>query len=1174
MLTLGKCLIDLKYLVEKEIGSKKNSEDNNIGINIINKTNINVNININNYNNKEHEIKQILSDIPAQIKDLKDYKEKKSLINLINNDKTSENNTNIKRGAKPEDKPIIILDNKNNNNINKNTIENKDETFRIIDYIELNDINEEELNLNIPKNTYDTFCLGVLISGLASPIQLTSLIENTDNFLAPCGHAECSMFPSIEPDILNSCINKNAKNFQELSHSISNMCFPLGIKPCFGCKFTEKGIENSPDPQKTQQTFFNLIKNEKNECFYLATLQYFIKMTNQEYIMKYRFNPVTYVLDKIKNINNKDKKFKNNMKNISNLLNNSYVLVPESISLISKYPFFISMEKCLRCLISLQKKDDMNNLINHLINEVPSPKKGYQIQFFIPRIEKPLILNHQYNKFLSNNNNIINNKNKLNNNILSSSQINMKILLEKINIENIIMIFQLLILEQKILFLENDYQILSEISSVFSELIYPLIWTNPFIPVLSTKTVRFIESPVPFIMGIDEYLLKYAIELKYINPLTEIIIFNIMDNKFISTKSMKRIHKKEIFKEFQLPIMSNKVREYIEKELKDIKKQVKSSKEMDKQIRLVFLKAMIMLIGDYNNFIFYTEDEMPIFNKAAFVESHKDKTSQFFLNEMVKTQIFNQFLLNEKQLHTKINFKLKKISNNVNHINNSEQQNENNYELNDTSYFKTLISQNQNLLNSEKIRSRAFSTKKVKKMKNKKTSEDNEINGNNYIFSKNDNKKENMIGHNPGDVNHSIDFSKAQNKIDLNPNMNISGAFSEKNNDDNYLKGTNNNKKMEKLISRAKSAKRIINLNKKEKEENEEEKEINSDEIKIVLLYPYFLNKSKNLNNIEEMTIDNIKSDIEEYSQKNNLKFLIQNSDHVFIRHIYTLNNIPQKRIYLYKNILKDTYPKRNSIDNNKKNEISKNNNKTEESKNNNNEINNNQKDYKLIKDTFIICFTNKNRISKSDLEKFKQIFLNENNKKYFAKLILPDCKMKKKKNHKLLTSSSFEDISKLLYISLEHLTSNEYNTCRLLTISSFVYYKIENKKLIYLYENYIRGIKPCRLWLFNEFWLNFFKLEYDEELKNKKDSWKLIKYDSNEIMSSVIDHEQNFVEKDEDQVFYETILFTAEIMIKLKLSKKFILSVFEEKILPLYEVDRDKSDFFIEQIFELYNKL
>jgi len=44
-----------------------------------------------------------------------------------------------------------------------------------------------------------------------------------------------------------------------------------------------------------------------------------------------------------------------------------------------------------------------------------------------------------------------------------------------------------------------------------------------------------------------------------------------------------------------------------------------------------------------------TEDEIPLFNKEAFVQSHKDKNSQLFLGEMVKTQIFNQFLLNEKQ---------------------------------------------------------------------------------------------------------------------------------------------------------------------------------------------------------------------------------------------------------------------------------------------------------------------------------------------------------------------------------------------------------------------------------------------------------------------------------------------------------------------------------------------
>ena len=1126
----------------------KKSEDKNIGINIINTTNIKVNININNFN-KEKETNEIISDIPIEIKDLKDYKEKKSLVNFINKEKDqimNDNNKNTSKGIKSEDKPVIILDNqiKKDSFENKEKNDNEDENFKIIDYIEIN--NKDGMKEIISQNPYDTFCIGVVISGLSSPIQLSSLIEKSDNFLAPCGHFQCSMFPSIEPEILNSFLNKNSQNFKELSQLISNMCFPLGIKPCFGCKFTRNGIENSPDPQKTQQTFYNVIQKENGQCFYIATLQYFIKMTNQEYIMKYRFNPVTYVLDRMKNINNKDKKFKNNMQNISSLLNNSYVLIPESISLISKYPFYISMEKCLRCLISLQKNDIMDKLINHLINEVPLPGKGFQIQFFIPRIEKPIILNHQYNKFLINNkddkNNIIS-KNYL----LSSSQINMKILLERINIDNIIMIFQLLILEQKILFLENDYQILSEISSAFLELIYPLIWTNTFAPVLSTKTVRFLHSPVPFVMGIDEYLLSYSVEEKYVNP--DMIIFNIMANKFISGKTLKRIHKKEIFKEFNLPIISSKIREYIEKELKDIKKQIKNSKEIDKQIRLVFLKSMIMLIGDYNNFIFYTTDEIPLFNKVAFIESHKDKTSQYFLSEMIKTQIFSQFLLNEKLLRSKMSSK--------------GQQKEYNYEIVDTSYFKRQISLNQNLLNSEKIRSRAFSSKKFKKAK--KTNEENDIN--NYTFKKNDKNKENNILENmSGAVNHSIDFSKGKNKIQLNPNMNISGAFSDKNGGDNNFPGINDNKKVEKLMSRAKSAKRIIQLNKPQKEENKNEKGI-----KVMLLYPYFLPKT--FKGINEIKLEDIKNDIEEYAQKNNLNFLIQNSGHVFIRHNYKVNSVLQKKIYLYKNYnnINNSFHN-NNLKENFKLEIKDNKNIIENKKEK--IINYNKEDYKLIKNTFIMCFTNKNRISKEQLHLFEKIFLDDNNKIYFAKLILPDNKMRLKKNHKLLTSSSFDDLSKILSISLQHLTSNEYNTCRLLTISSFVYYKIENKNIIYLYEDFIRGIKPCRLWLYEDFWYNFFKIEYEEEIKNKSEPFNLNKFDSNEIISNINDNDQNIIENEKDKIIYETISFTSEIMIKLKLSKKFIMSIFENKIFIMYELTQEKIEYFKEQIFEKYNKI
>lgn len=74
---------------------------------------------------------------------------------------------------------------------------------------------------------------------------------------------------------------------------------------------------------------------------------------------------------------------------ISNSLNNNNVFIPESISLISKYPFFISMDKCLRCMISLQS-EDMNNLINHLVNEVPSPKRIIRLNFLYLKLELQL----------------------------------------------------------------------------------------------------------------------------------------------------------------------------------------------------------------------------------------------------------------------------------------------------------------------------------------------------------------------------------------------------------------------------------------------------------------------------------------------------------------------------------------------------------------------------------------------------------------------------------------------------------------------------------------------------------------------------------------------------------------------------------------------------------------
>ena len=1165
-------------------------------------------------------------------------------INKANNDKVYpiidpliKNNNNSKKSLSKEKKTNNI------NNINAST--EKKDSLEIIYNIDLDDpnIKEDDLEIKEEMKIYDTFCIGVFISGLSPPIKTTSIIENSENFMAPCGHLQCSIYPSLQPDLLHTYLNKNAKNFKYLSHLVANMCFPLGVKPCFGCRFEENNkIDNLPNPQ---QTFFNIIKNEKNEIYYIATLQYFIKMSNADYLMKYKFNPITYFLDKGGGTsNNKDKNFKNNMKMISNSLNNDNVFIPESISLISKYPFFISMDKCLRCMISLQS-EDMNNLINHLVNEVPSPKKNYQIKFFIPKIRDPIILNYEYNKFLSSKND--------NNNLLSTSQINVKFLLDKISVENIIMIFQLILLEQKILFLENNYQILSEISFIFLELIYPLIWINPFLPVLSIKTVQFLQSPVPYIMGLDEYLLKYASESNSIYLGTEMIIFNIMTNQFISSKTRKRIHKKDIFHEFKLPTIPDKIGDYIYKELKYLKKiiekiekykekkekanEILSDEEIDKKLRTIFLKAMIMLIGDYNNFLFYTEDEIPLFNKEAFVQSHKDKNSQLFLGEMVKTQIFNQFLLNEKQLYMKTKNKLKDITQNNMNWNDKnlekkdEKNNQINYELVDTSYFKKIISVHHDLLNSEKIRNRASSSKRFNTIKtNKKlvsqrkskftlyNKKNDEIQNNNNIQKGNNNinfvdsqipnnKDSNVLykldnNRKIGNGNYSIDYYIRGKNTKFNSNINLSGSV-QNNNEENNLENINKNDKL-KSAQRNKSVKKIMNLTNNIINFNDSEtilqKNIFNEEIRQILLYPFFLpDLSKRFG---EVTLKTIEDAIEIYTQKKKFKFQCQDKDHIFIiskRHEYNFNGIFQKRLYIIKKnnsdnfkindnsmirnekFIDDKFTKNESIDNIDLKEIKNYIDKTNLKNSSNSEthcsvisMSKNSEETKLIKDCFINCYTNKSRITKEQLNALEKIFMDKDNKMFFANLILPDSKIKKTKNHKQLTSSSFEDIGKILSKSLEYLTSSEYNICRLLTISAFVYYKIENKKLIYLYELFIHGIYPCRLWLSEPFWANFFESEIEEEKQNESDLINLYKYNFSGSINYMIDIDKNLLDKNKDHIIFDTVMFTAEIMIKLKLSQNFILNSFKNNILKNFMEDNDKINYLMNQILELFDKL
>ena len=85
---------------------------------------------------------------------------------------------------------------------------------------------------------------------------------------------------------------------------------------------------------------------------------------------------------------------------------------------------------------------------------------------------------------------------------------------------------------------------------------------------------------------------------------------------------------------------------------------------------------------------------MPLFNREAFMNAHNQRDMKMFLNEMTSTQIFNQFLFNEK-----ISFN--------NNTNSNIDLKPNLYI--DSSYFLSMISKNKDLINTQQVRRRSCS---------------------------------------------------------------------------------------------------------------------------------------------------------------------------------------------------------------------------------------------------------------------------------------------------------------------------------------------------------------------------------------------------------------------------------------------------------------------------------
>ena len=599
------------------------------------------------------------------------YYKKKNLINLnknniknnINNNIKKENNINIIKNE--IDNKENAIDIKENNKLEENTESKYNEINRLktvyikrpnndivnINNFEKNKIKPKEIalketniDLTKPENqNINTFCNGFLL--VSFPYNNAKIIENSKIYRSICGHLICSKLPAMESVIIYKYPIKDSPNL-ELNNFCASICFPTGIKVCY-----------NQDRRTTYKSFCTNIVNDKGEKYYMTVFHFYHKMDTLTYNKKYTDTSLKNYLrkfgDNIYHTQEEKEKLEKDLEECQELGFREFVYIPYALALISKYPYIDQMKEVLNNIFkiitnyegilnnnNLIEKSFLNDLISYLIDGIPIPIPNSCILFNLPFTSKKINIESPYK-----------------NNLTNISNLNYGNILKFFSIENILIIYRLMLFEQKLLFIDKDYNRLCSIMQSFIDLLYPIEWVNTLIPVMSEQMTRYLQTFLPFINGISEDLLNNNAS----NALKEAEegVFQIFIIKGLIKLSKEN---DDIFT--GVPRLPEQIYKKLYNELKSLKdlydkldknKVELYSENINHVFKNIFLESSSIMLYDFMDFIFNIENNYTIFNFDLIIHRKKEKDAEFY-KELSETQIFQNFIQN--MINNKNNFAL------------------------------------------------------------------------------------------------------------------------------------------------------------------------------------------------------------------------------------------------------------------------------------------------------------------------------------------------------------------------------------------------------------------------------------------------------------------------------------------------------------------------------------
>ena len=514
---------------------------------------------------------------------------------------------------------------------------------------------------DIKKLNYDSFCNAFFMVSFKN-IHLLEKYEKINSF---CLHDYCSMLPAIIPELIYSYQKKNGIKM-ELDNNIASLCFPNGLKLCYGDKY-----ENSI---RTVRNYRFLLSNEKGERFFVVTYHFYLRMSNNDFENLNKDTPMKKQLKSIfndfyLNVEKKDGEENNLIENCKNLINKKYIYKPFCICLVSKYPFIKQMETCLESIrFAIEnniKEEELNKLISYIVESIPAPPQNSKILFPLPYNSEFVEIQPPY----------FNDMRSLANDPL--------IILEYLSNKEIILLLKLILLEKNILIIGNFFDDISRIILNLISLIYPFEYNYLCLPVFSEKYFGCFSSIHSFIIGMNKSLNEKAIE--YIKIKSEkqkmptIFIFDINEpdeNKKI--RIMNDQNKKAQKINEMIPKFSKEIEDTLLQGLKNIKNDYQNSKdnkfEYNLRIKHLFLYVFALIFKDYRKHTVSILNENNYFSKCFFDDKKSEDKENFVELFTDEGQIFNYFLTkannNKNLFFDKYITELKK-SNNIDNLYNN-----------------------------------------------------------------------------------------------------------------------------------------------------------------------------------------------------------------------------------------------------------------------------------------------------------------------------------------------------------------------------------------------------------------------------------------------------------------------------------------------------------------------